>query len=75
MRSQLYSKKKGNMKAGARILLERRGAGVAARMHFIGLKGKGNEEILGLCTHYVAMKSQTYIKSLKFSANKILLLW
>lgn len=33
-----FQEKKGNMKEGARILLERRGAGVAARMCFIGLK-------------------------------------
>lgn len=70
-----FQEKKGNMKEGARILLERRGAGVAARMCFIGLKWNGREEKLGLCTRYVAVKSRTYIKGLKFSANKILLLW
>lgn len=38
MRSRPYSKKKDSIKEDARMLLERRGAGVAARMCFIGLK-------------------------------------
>lgn len=38
MRSRLYSKKKDHKKEGARILVERKGADVAAAMCLIGLK-------------------------------------
>lgn len=38
MRCRPYSKKKDGIKEDARMILERRGAGVAARMCFIGLK-------------------------------------
>lgn len=40
MRGRLYSKKNVNMKERARIILERRGAGVAARMCWIEVKSK-----------------------------------